>query len=145
MVCPICGNQVANGTAVCPYCNTQMSDFQQPYAQARPYAQQQPYAQQRPYTQQQPYAQQPYAQVSSAQMPCNIPTHMANAVAATLCCCIPFGIVAIVYASKASTLVALGRIPEAVDAPNKANMWSWIAAACGLVTNGLWVLGTMVE
>ncbi len=151
MVCPICGNQVQNGTAVCPYCNAQMSDFQQQsYAQQQPYVQQQPYAQQQtytqqPYAQQQPYTQQPYAQVSSAAMPYNIPTHMASAIAATLCCCLPFGIVAIIYASKVSTLINMGRLPEAMDASKKANMWVWIAAGCGIILNGLWILGTILE
>lgn len=54
---------------------------------------------------------------------------------ATLCCCLPFGIVSIVYAAKVNSLAAAGAFAEAQDAANKAKMWAWIAFGLGLVSN----------
>ena len=65
--------------------------------------------------------------------PVQIKSYLAQSIIVTLCCCIPFGIVAIVYAARVSGLVAVGDIAGAQAASRKANMWSWIAFGCGLV------------
>ena len=79
--------------------------------------------------QQQPqYAQAPYQQPSVCP-----PTYLAWAIVSTLLCCLPFGIVAIVYASKVSGLWAQGRYDEAQRASNTAKNWVIAAVVCALV------------
>ena len=64
-----------------------------------------------------------------------IPNYLVQAILVTLCCCLPFGIVAIVYAAQVSSKVQAGDIQGALDASGKAKMWCWIGFACGLVIN----------
>ena len=82
-------------------------------------------------------------------LPVKIKSHMTDAIIVTICCCLPFGIVGIVYASKVSSLLAAGNIVAAQDAAKKAQMWSWIGFGCGLVANaiyfGLQLLGACLE
>lgn len=48
---------------------------------------------------------------------------MAKAILTTLFCCLPFGIVAIVKASKVDSLLAAGRRDEAIQASKEADNW----------------------
>ena len=74
------------------------------------------------------------------QPPAEIKTYLAQSIIVTLCCCIPFGIVAIVYAARVSSLAASGNIAAAQEASRKANMWSWIAFGVGLAANAIYVI-----
>jgi hypothetical protein len=49
----------------------------------------------------------------------------------TLCCCLPFGIVAIVYAAQVNTKLAAGDVAGALQSSKNARMWTWIAFGCG--------------
>lgn len=100
--------------------------------------QQAPGAYQQPaYQQPQPAYQQPANPYGyNQQMPCPS-NNLVWAILSTLFCCLPFGIVAIVYASKVSGLYASGQYDAAVDAARKAKNWSlWSALACVI----FWVL-----
>jgi hypothetical protein len=78
-----------------------------------------------------------------------IPNYLVQAILVTLCCCLPGGIAAIVYASQVSSKQAAGDIAGAQDSSQKAKMWCWISLGVGLVLNvigiGAWVLGAMAE
>lgn len=65
---------------------------------------------------------------------------LVQAILVTLLCCLPFGIVAIVYAAKVSGLVAAGDIAGAKEAARKSNMWSWVSFGVGLVANIIVIL-----
>lgn len=58
---------------------------------------------------------------------------MALAVFTTICCCLPFGIVAIIKANEVSHYYALGNYDAALMASADANKWGTIALICGLV------------
>lgn len=62
---------------------------------------------------------------------------MVWAILTTILCCLPFGIVAIVYASKVDNLWYSGFKDAAYDAANKARNWSIASAATAL---GVWVI-----
>ena len=64
-----------------------------------------------------------------------VPNYLVQSILLTLCCCLPLGIVAIVYSSKVDGLVASGQHAAAVEASSKAKMWGWIAFGLGLVAN----------
>ncbi|GGA87431.1 hypothetical protein GCM10011521_27310 [Arenimonas soli] len=56
-----------------------------------------------------------------------IPNHLVWAILATLFCCLPGGIVAIVYASRVDSLVAAGLYDAAREASDKARFWSLLS------------------
>ncbi|MEZ5184276.1 MAG: CD225/dispanin family protein [Candidatus Nanopelagicales bacterium] len=53
------------------------------------------------------------------------------AILTTLFCCLPFGIAAIVYASKVDSLYAAGQYAQAQQAADSAKKWSIWAAVVG--------------
>ncbi len=46
---------------------------------------------------------------------------------------IPFGIIAIVYASKVKAFLINGDVSNAINASKRAKRWCWFAVAAGLV------------
>lgn len=77
---------------------------------------------------------------TSAQGAGEIPSHLAGAILTTLFCCLPFGIVSIVYAARVSGYVAAGNFPAAQEASKNAGKWMWIAFWVGVAANALSVL-----
>lgn len=63
----------------------------------------------------------------------HVPSHLVWAILATLFCCLPTGIVAIVYAAQVSGKLEAGNVAGAWEASNNARMWSWISFGLGLV------------
>src|SRR5687767_7841983 len=53
-------------------------------------------------------------------------THLVDAILVTVCCCLPFGIVAIVYAAMAKSNVNTANYEMAREYADKARMWVWI-------------------
>ena len=68
--------------------------------------------------------------------PPEVPNHLVWAIVVTIFCCLPFGIVSIVYAAQANGMVASGNIDAARQASENAKMWAWIAFGVGLVSFG---------
>lgn len=85
----------------------------------------------------------------SEQQPKQKPDNMLIwAILSTALCCLPFGIVSIVYSSKVDTLWASGDFPGAEDAAKKAKMWALIGASIGLfvfiITFAIMLIGAMM-
>lgn len=76
-----------------------------------------------------------------------IPNYLVQAILVTLCCCLPFGIVSIVYAAQVNTKIQTGDIRGALDASDKAKTWCWVGFGIGLLSNiiilGLEVIGAL--
>ena len=64
--------------------------------------------------------------------------YMVSAILATLFCCLPFGIVAIVYACQVDSKWAAGDHAGATVASGHAKMWCNLAAGIGLLVIVLW-------
>lgn len=60
-----------------------------------------------------------------------VPTYMFSAIFSTLFCCLPLGIVSLVYASKVNSLLAKGDIQGARKASSYAKLWAQL---------GVWTL-----
>lgn len=54
------------------------------------------------------------------------------AILSTVLCCLPLGIVAIVYANKVDTFWYAERYEEAEDALKKAKLWTYISVGAGV-------------
>jgi len=63
----------------------------------------------------------------------DFPSYLVPAILSTIFCCIPFGIVAIVYAAQASSKLHAGDIAGARDSAAKAKAWCWAAFLTGLL------------
>jgi hypothetical protein len=58
-----------------------------------------------------------------------VPDYLVWSILATLLCCLPVGIVAVVYSAQVSTRLKLGDMAGARDSSKKARMWCWITFA----------------
>ncbi len=74
-----------------------------------------------------------------------IPNYLVQAILATLFCCLPFGIVAVVFAAQVNSRVAAGDVPGALDASGKARTWAWVAFLCGLISSILTFLLVIMQ
>lgn len=118
---------------------------QQPYGQGQPqYGQPQygqpPYGQQ-PYGPQygQPYGA-PYGQPAGPP-PSN---YLVWAILSTLLCCLPLGVVSIVFATQVNNKYAVGDLAGAQDASRKARNFAIASAVSGVVILVLWVVLVLV-
>ena len=68
-----------------------------------------------------------------------IPNYLWQAIVCTVCCCIPLGIPAIVYAAQVNTKVAQGDLVGARNSSKNAKMWCWIAFGLGIATAVVWM------
>ena len=76
------------------------------------------------------------------------PTHIDNnliwAILATICCCVPTGIVAIVYAAQVNGKLAAGDAVTAQRYANNARLWAIISAVLGAVVAVIYLLTSIV-
>ncbi len=112
MYCPKCGTENTNNASICIECNTELNPVREPHAAPPP-----------PHMAPPPMAGQPVG---------SVPNYLVQAILLTLFCCLPFGIVAIVYAAQVNGKLAIGDIYGATEASNKAKMWCWWAFGLGL-------------
>jgi hypothetical protein len=94
----------------------------------------------------------PYGQPVGYQQPYmgqHVPNYLVQAILVTLFCCLPFGIVSIVYAAQVNSKLAAGDYAGALDASQKAKTWSlWsfgIGLVFGLAYFGLIILGAAMD
>ena len=70
----------------------------------------------------------------------SVPNYLIPSILTTLCCCLPFGIVAIVYAAQVNSKLAGGDAEGAKAASRKAHIWCWVSFGCGLLVVALQIL-----
>ena len=64
-----------------------------------------------------------------------INTWLVPAILGTLFCCMPFGIVSIVFASKANSALGAGDFQQARENAEKAKIWFWVSFGVGIVAS----------
>lgn len=69
-----------------------------------------------------------------------VPNNLIWAILSTLFCCLPLGIVSIVYATQVDGLRAAGDIAGARIAADKARFWAIISAVLVPIVVALWFL-----
>ena len=124
--CTSCGQPVNDGVRFCTNCGAAIPVEQQTnYSEPQPQPQPQPQYQQQQY--QQPLGIKPKS-------------YLVLGILTTILCCIPFGIVSIIQASKVDNLWNAGRYNEAQTASNKARNWAIAAMATSLISTILYIV-----
>ena len=72
-----------------------------------------------------------------------IPNHLVWAILATLFCCLPGGIVSIVYAAQVNSKIAAGDLAGARDSSDKAKKWAMWSAIAFVIVAVLYVVLVM--
>ena len=69
-----------------------------------------------------------------------VPNHLVWAILSTLFCCLPLGIVSIVYAAQVDGKRAAGDIAGAREASGKARFWAMLSAGLALIPITLYLI-----
>jgi hypothetical protein len=69
-----------------------------------------------------------------------IPNHLVWAIVTTLLCCLPLGVVSIVYAAQVDGKRAAGDIAGAYAASDKARFWAIMSAIAVPILALLWIV-----
>ena len=64
--------------------------------------------------------------------PAQVPNYLVQSILVTIFCCLPFGIVAIVFAAQVNGKLQAGDLNGAMESSRKAKMWSWLGFGIGL-------------
>jgi hypothetical protein len=79
-----------------------------------------------------------------------IQNYLVPSILVTLCCCMPAGIVAIIFAAQVNSKLAAGDVAGAQASARLAKIWCWVAFGCGAlvgiiyaIIGGLGALGHM--
>jgi hypothetical protein len=123
LYCPNCGAQNSEDATYCANCGNELQKIETPGMDVPPPPQQDTQSSQ-------PGMQTSYAPQSAQ---ASVPNYLVQAILTTIFCCLPFGIVSIVYAAQVNGKVAAGDHAGALESSRSARMWAWIAFGSGLV------------
>ena len=85
-------------------------------------------------------AAQPQAAPAAPGQPTQVPNYLVQAILVTIFCCLPFGIVAIVFAAQVNGKLQAGDLNGAMESSRKAKMWSWLGFGIGLALAILYIV-----
>ena len=127
MYCPRCGSQNADDAAACTNCGNDLSTWRgEDETQSRPtQSPQSPPPPPAVYVGT-PQQQQPYY------APGTVPNYLVQSILVTLCCCLPAGIPAIVYAAQVNGKLQSGDITGAMNSSKNARTWCWVSFGLGI-------------
>jgi interferon-induced transmembrane protein/zinc ribbon protein len=66
-----------------------------------------------------------------------VPTYLVHSILVTLCCCLPLGVVAVIYAAQVNSKLAVGDVAGAQVASRRARTWVIVTFTLGIVSLGL--------
>lgn len=82
----------------------------------------------------------PPGSLGAAGSPVKVDTWLWQSIVATVCCCLPLGIVGIVFAAQAQSAVNVGNYSEGQEKARLAKIFSLISFGLGVVFVGGWLL-----
>lgn len=77
-------------------------------------------------------------------MPPNIPNYLVQSILVTIFCCLPLGIVSIVFAAQVNGKAAAGDIAGAMAASKQAKTFAWVAFGIGAGGLLIWIILAML-
>ena len=85
-----------------------------------------------------------YSERNYGQQPIKPNNNLILAIFTTICCCLPLGIVGIVYATKVDTLYNTGQYEAAYRAADDAKKWSLIGLVVGAIGVAIYVVAVVL-
>jgi hypothetical protein len=141
--CPNCGASNLETSSICVNCGRQLAAPSGSYVPPPP-----------SYNAPQSYSPPPppasaYGAQPGATGPA-VPNYLIQSILVTLCCCMPLGIVAIIFSAQVNTKLTAGDFAGAQEASKKAKLFCLIAVGLGLAAmvigfliNGAAILSSM--
>jgi hypothetical protein len=77
---------------------------------------------------------QPWSPPSASGATSEVPNYLIPAILSTVLCCLPLGVISIIFATQVNGKVASGDIAGAMEASKKAKMFMFIAVGLGVLT-----------
>ena len=72
--------------------------------------------------------------------PANIPNYLVFAILTTIFCCLPAGVVSIIYAAQVNSKIQAGDIAGAMASSKNAKTWAMVSAGVGVAIIGLYII-----
>lgn len=126
MKCMNCQSEVPEGSKYCLNCGAKLPASCEQDTQQSSYDQN---------MYQSSYDQNSYQAYEMQQETINWVPYLVLAIFSTVCCCLPFGIAAIIYAVKINNASVSGNYREAQSAARMAKIWIIAAIAGGVLLN----------
>jgi hypothetical protein len=132
MYCTTCGTRNDDNALNCVQCGNALRPptYGTPATPPPPQYPQTPIAQ--AYTQPPPPMAQPIGTP--------IPNYLVQAILVTVLCCLPFGIVSIIYAAQVNSKLAVGDVAGALASSRSAKLWAWVGFGIG----AFWVVAAIL-
>ncbi len=131
--CSNCGTSLSPQASFCPQCGTAAPQARAPGGPLQPAP--------RPVEPPPQQATRPSAPFTPGT---HVPNYLVQAILVTIFCCLPFGIVSIVFAAQVNGKLGGGDYAGALESSNKAKTWAWVSFWVGLGITVLWILITIV-
>jgi hypothetical protein len=128
-----CGAANTDHSTFCHFCGQQLDEPPEPVAPA-------PWPEPRAYGPPPGYGPYPPPWAMGRPQGPRPPDHLVWAILATVLCCMPLGVVSIVYAAKVESLWISGNQRGAVEASEKAKNWAIASAAISFLIPVIWLL-----
>jgi hypothetical protein len=74
-----------------------------------------------------------YDQVPASDIPNHLPLSIVSAVMTLCCCCIPLGIIPVIFSTQVNTKIANGDFVGAKRDSDNAKLWAWIFIGVAIV------------
>jgi ABC-type Fe3+ transport system permease subunit len=72
------------------------------------------------------------------------PNYLVWAILTTILCCLPFGIVSIIYAAQVNSKWQMGDYEGAKQSSKNAKIWAWVSFGVALAGVIIWAILTLV-
>ncbi len=82
---------------------------------------------------------------AAQQAPIQVSNYLVQSILVTVFCCLPFGIVAIVYAAQVNGKIQMGDAQGAIDYSRKARNWSWASFWIGFIPGVLYLILVLIR
>lgn len=115
MYCPQCGTEAKENARFCAKCGRDISNSSEQPRSAHETREAGPYA----------------PNYRTEDRP-HVPNHLVWAILATIFCCVPTGVVSIVYAAQVNERIAAGDFAGARESSQKAKTWAWVSFGLGI-------------
>jgi hypothetical protein len=82
-------------------------------------------------------SQQQWSTPSSSDASATIPNYLIPAILSTVLCCLPLGVVSIIFATQVNSKLAAGDTAGAMESSKKAKLFMFISVGLGVLTYGI--------